>query len=50
VPAAEAQITRQMLRLENWWVSIARVVANEFVSSASFWSFASIDSLPYLPQ
>jgi hypothetical protein len=36
VPAAEAKMTRQMLRLEDWWVSLAGVVDNDFGSLAFF--------------
>jgi hypothetical protein len=50
VPAAEAKITRQMLRLENGCLPIAGVVANDFNSSIRFESFVSIDSLPDVPE
>jgi len=36
VPAAEAQITRQMLRLENRWVSTACEKVNAAGASAGF--------------
>ena len=39
-------MTRQMPRLENGWVSIAGVVANDFNSSIWFGNFVSVDSLP----
>jgi hypothetical protein len=36
VPAAEAKITRQMLRLENWWASTTVEKVNAAGASAGF--------------